>query len=41
MQINAVESVFDHPNFDLLLLTIHFELLPVNRDHKLAKNWGF
>ncbi len=36
MQIIAVESVFDCPNFNLVLLTIHFELWLVNRGDKLT-----
>jgi hypothetical protein len=39
-KIKAVESAFDHPNFDLVLLAIHFELWPVNRVHKLTENGG-
>jgi hypothetical protein len=36
MWIKAVESAFDHPNFDLVLLTIGFELWPFNKAHKVC-----
>jgi hypothetical protein len=38
MKIIAVESMFDHPNFDFVLLTMHFALLPIKRVYKLVEN---